>query len=361
MIGVDQYSYVLASGNWPVEPRDETHPIGNSGGELQVNSAGFHNGIDIIVDKPWPDGHYDGRDHYIVTKETGTIRYVSPLPPVSNCGKMCSLILELPDANQTTHLYLHLDENSINADFEKDMVLPAGTRLGQVTQWEGCPNHWNHDFYHHLHFEIYGKSGQLEPVLSLIPRAESIDPLLAPLAGPFIDDVLFTTNDSLGTPTIITASQQRTVLHGEVDIVVKAYDRQFATATQSHKTGVLKILYHLSDTHGIPITTDKNGNPISPDRTIDFSTIPLTSSDATKIYGLSGPITSISQYCVLDQDVYYYIVTNTNADPTDPDKFEKQFSFDTTQYANGLYIVWITVWDSSGNSKQVPKQVEIQN
>jgi hypothetical protein len=337
------YDNILASGSWPIEPSNESHPIGNSAGELHESGGSFHNGSDIMDDGFCTNGHG------IFTVEAGNVSFFNIS---QGCDLQCEITIQLPDTNQTHHRYYHLCQMSIKQEYiEEGMFLAAGTLLGQVAQWTGCPNYPNHDFFHHLHFEVFGRSGQVEPATRLNPRTERTE------AKPVIEDVLITTNDSLGPLSINPVGPPRPVLTGQVDIVVKAYDRQFPTATQSHKTGVLKLEYRLSGTHAEP-PKDKNGNPVAKNgSTMDLSTIPNVA--VSSIYGLSHPIQSKSDYCHLDQDTYYYIVTN--ADPADSGKADKQYALDTTQYANGLYILWVTVRDTAGNEDRKTIQIEIKN
>lgn len=328
-------------GNWPIEPRNQTHPIGNSGGEFQqyVQQYGgdtyFHGAIDIVEDAFWPNGHW------VVTKDQGTIVAAN----ISMCGQQCEIFLKLADGVTTQH-YLHLDVNSIQpeirtawASTDPRISLPAGTRVGQVVRWEGCGN--NPYRFHHLHFAIVDSSVR-EPVLSLVPNQDTDNlPLL-------IENVWFTWNDSLGTPTpAFPPVGSSTTVWDEVDIVAEAFDRQFATPTQNHKTGVLQIQYKVRNASNITV---KTGNMI------DFSIIPADNA-ASVLFRDDQVFNSSSDYCSPDEH-YYYVVTNV--DDNDPTNFSKVFAWDTTQHPNGIYQVEVTIWNNS-NSASLVRQVEIAN
>jgi hypothetical protein len=328
-------------GRWPVEPWGSTHPIGTNGSELQLfDGARFlHEGVDIMED---PQGNW------IVAREDGRILSANLIA----CEQVCELVLVTRE--EIHERYYHLDEMSVreaqeeaNTNFMKDVVLPAGTRLGKVVEWAGCDYHPNQQLvvpFHHLHFEITGRV-QYEPLLSLFPIDDEEPPV--------IDGVWFTANDLVDTPSAFPSGSNATVVHGDVDIVVDAYDRQFA----NRKTGVLKLQYQI-----IQISSGE----IVKRRVIDFGTIPILSSNgdpASNIYmirmydSFGNLLRSKSDYCINDERFLYVL---TNMDEDNPTNFEKRFSWNTSSYENGAYRVEITVWDTWNNASIV-REVEILN
>lgn len=317
---------LFGCGTWPLEPRNVTHPIGNSGGEFQQygGASYFHTGIDIVDDTPAPDGPF------VRTKNSGTVTLSLP-----GAGSLYNgLTLSLGDAANSSQKYWHLDYNSIQQpvrDAETDgTVLPARSRVAQLVDWTACD-------YHHLHFETCDDNGCVEPVLSLRPRSDT--------NGPVIVDVSFTDN---GSTTVFPPAFPDTVVRGQVDIVARAYDRQFVTATQNHKTGVLKVRYQ--------VTSIPGGAVVKTGSTIDFSRIPPAGM-TTVLFRNAAPFDSSSAYCAGED--YYYVVTNV--DDADSAHFDETFAWETTSHPNGRYWVEVTVWDASSNAFSLTKQVRIDN
>ena len=317
-------------GNWPMEPVDEAHPIGNSGGEFQYYPGYwgpyFHTGIDIVVDNPAPSGPY------VLTKDTGkvdNVTYPGPDCPSNESGLQLSF--GGPN-NGTTQVYAHLNcpvTDPVRTAFVNRTDLPAGTEVAQVIEWPECD-------YHHLHFETWDMSGAVEPVLKLFPRHDKDFPV--------VENISFTQNGS----TIEDFPPPVVTVKGKVDIVAQAYDRQFVTPTQNHKTGVLKIRYQVSDA-----TT---GNVVKTGKTIDFSTI-ADSSKTTVLFRTAGDFVSSSDYC--GDERYYYVVTNV--DDNNPANFAEEFAWDTTKHRDGDYRVEVRAWDASSNAGLKAKRVKIRN
>jgi hypothetical protein len=312
--------------NWPIEPRSSAHPIGNSGGEFQQYTGApyFHTGIDIVDDAPAPNGPY------VITNKAGT----AELSLIDAASLYNGMTLSLDDPDGSTQKYWHLDYNSVTQEVRdadtNGTVLPARTRVAQLVAWSACS-------YHHLHFETCDRGGCSEPVLALNPGSDA--------SGPVIADVSFT-ND--GSTTVFDPGFPDTVLRGRVDIVARAYDRQFVTGTQNHKTGVLKIQYTVESIEsGIVV---KSGN------VVDFSVIPADSAVGI-LFRTAAPFESSSDYCAGEE--YYYVVTNV--DDLDPANFSEAFAWDTAALPNDRYRVQVTAWDHSGNSFSLSKQVRIEN
>lgn len=311
---------------WPIEPRDQTHPIGNSGGEFQQYTGNpyFHTGIDIVDDDPAPNGPY------VRTTRAGTVALSLP-----GAGSLYNgLTVSHGDSTHSSYKYWHLDFNSIPQavrDAETNgTVLAADSQAGQLVFWTACD-------YHHVHFETCDDAGCQDPVWDLVPRNDT--------NGPFITDLQFTDN---GSTTVFTPGFPDTNVSGQVDIVARAGDRQFATATQDHRTGVMKIRYQV---------TDLNTNAVvKTGKTIKFTDIP-PDGETTVLYRNAAPFDSTSDYCGTES--YYYVVSNV--DDADAKNFDETFAWDTTTHPNGRYRVSVQVWDASGNSTTILKQVRIAN
>lgn len=316
---------LTACTNWPLEPRDQVHPIGNNGGEFQQYSGGspyLHEGIDIVDDDPAPTGPY------VITRSSGTVSL--SLPGVGSLYN--GMVLSTSSGSE---VYWHLDFNSIEQsvrDAETNGTsLGANQRVSQLVFWTACN-------YHHLHFEICDSTGQCtEPVLSLNPNTDTNSPSLT--------DLQFTDN---GSETTFTPGFPNTVVSGEVDIIARASDRQFVTATQDHKVGVLKIRYQVVDL--------ATGSVVKTGSTIDFSVIPAD-SDTTILYRNAAPYDSSSDYC--GTETYYYVASNVS--DIDPSDYDETYAWDTTAHSNGDYRVEVQVWDHSDNTVTISKQVSISN
>src|SRR5262245_28821563 len=239
---------LVGCGTWPLQSRRVRHPIGNSGGEFQQYAGApyFHAGIDIVDDNPAPNGPF------VLNNRAGMVTLSLP-----GAGSLYNgMTLSAGDASNSTQKYWHLDFNSIQQTVRdadaNGTVLPRWTLVSRLVEWSACN-------YHHLHFETCTNAGCTEPVLQLRPRSDT--------NGPVIVDVSFT-ND--GSTTVFTPGFPDTVIRGRVDIIARAYDRQFVTATQNHRTGVLKIRYI--------VTELGTGTAVKTGSTIDFSTIPADAS-----------------------------------------------------------------------------------
>ncbi|MHC4457975.1 MAG: hypothetical protein ACYS0I_13005 [Planctomycetota bacterium] len=238
------------------------------------------------------------------------------------------------DTNNSSYKYWHLDFNSIRQavrDAAVDgTVLPANSRVARLVDWTACS-------YHHLHYETCDDGGCEDPVWDLVPRDDDSSPALT--------GVSFTDN---GSSFVFPPGFPNTIIDGQVDIVARAFDRQFETPTQNHKTGVMRIRYQV-----VSLTT---GAIVKTGRTIDFTKIPPTSK-ATVLYRNAAPFDSDSNYCGTEN--YYYVVTNV--DDSDASNFSESFAWDTATHPNGRYRVEVQVWDAAFNTTSLFKQVRINN
>jgi hypothetical protein len=310
---------------WPIEPTDVEHPIGNSGGEFQQygGSPYFHEGIDIMDDVPAPSGPF------VRTTRAGTVN----LALVSAASLYNGLTVTHGDANNSFYKYWHLDFNSVRQAvrdaWTASTVLPANSRVARLVDWTACD-------YHHLHYETCDDMGCEDPVWDLSPRDDSNTPSIV--------GVSFTDN---GSSTVFPPGFPSTIVNGQVDIIARAFDRQFVTSTQNHKTGILWIRYRVISSGG---TTVKTGSKI------DFTKIP-PDSKVTVLYRNAAPFDSDSSYC--GDENYYYVVTNVDDD--DASNFSESFAWDTTVHPNGTYQVQVQVWDSVLNTSALSKFVRIAN
>jgi hypothetical protein len=307
---------------WPIEPTNVEHEIGNSGGEFQQyngNPAYFHTGIDILDDSPAPDGPF------VRTTRAGTA-----ILSLVNAGSLYNgLTVDHGDSNGSEYAYWHLDFNSVQQavrDADTDgTTLPADSRVAQLVDWTACD-------YHHLHYETCDNNVCEDPVWFLTPRDDN--------NAPAITEVRFTEN---GTNTAFPPGFPTTTVRGQVDIIAKAFDRQFGEA----RTGVMRLRYRISDSNGTIVKTS---------RLINFAVIP-DDANVTVLYRNSSPFDSDSNYCGTEQ--YYYVVTNVS--DTAPTSYSEDFAWDTTQHTNGNYIVEVTAYDAVFNATSLIKFVEIDN
>ena len=312
---------------WPIEPTNQEHPIGNSGGEFQQYtgmSPYFHEGIDIVDDDPAPNGPY------VRTTREGNVSLSLP-----GAGSLYNgMTISHNDADNSSYKYWHLDFNSIQQsvrDAETNgTTLAANSQVSQLVDWTACS-------YHHLHYEHCDNGGCEDPVWDMVPRVDTNSPIV----------VGFDLTDN-GSTTTFPFSFPNTVVNGMVDIVAEAYDRQFVTATQDHKTGVMKIRYRVEELG--------TNNTVKTGRTIDFTDIP-SDSVTTTLYRNAAPYDSDSGYCSGEE--YFYVVTNVS--DVDAKDFQETYAWDTTQHPNGNYRVWVEATDASGNEFAIAKQVTIAN
>ncbi len=312
--------------SWPIEPTNQTHPIGNSGGEFQQYSGSpyFHTGIDIVDDDPAPAGPF------VRNTRAGTVN----LSLVNAASLYNGATVSHGDAKHSAYKYWHLDFNSIPQsvrDHETNgTVLPANSQVARLVFWTACD-------YHHLHFEACDDDGCEDPVWDVEPRND--------VNGPAVTDLQFTNN---GSSSVFAPGFPYTNVSGEVDIIARASDRQFVTATQNHRTGVMRIRYQ--------VKTLPAGTVVKTGSTINFTKIP-PASKATVLYRNAAPFDSSSSYCGTES--YYYVVSNV--DDGNAGNYDESFSWDTTALANGTYWVEVTAWDASNNSASILKQVRIVN
>lgn len=311
---------------WPVEPTNQTHPIGNSGGEFQQygGSPYFHEGIDIVDDNAAPAGPF------VRSTRAGTVALSLP-----GAGSLYNgTTISHGDADNSAYKYWHLDFNSIPQAVRdaqtNGTTLAVSAPLARLVFWTACN-------YHHLHYEHCDNGGCEDPVWDMVPRNDT--------NGPFVTDLQFTNN---GSTSVFAPGFPDTVVSGQVDVVARAADRQFVTPTQNHRTGVMRIRYR--------VTSLTSGAVVKTGRTIDFTAIP-PDSKATVLYRNAAPFDSDSSYC--GTETYYYVPTNV--DDANAGNFQETFAWNTGAHPNGRYRVEVQVWDASGNTASILKQVRISN
>lgn len=319
----------MPSTGWPVEPTDQAHPIGNSAGEYMLGAV-FHKGIDIVVDEP------EGNGPSVYVTKGGLVRYTSA---VLAGAIYTELEVFMTDSNSTSYVYKHLAHNwvpqSVILASINGTELPDNTLVGKVARWPSCD-------FHHLHYEVYDATGQDDPILTLEPRIDT--------DMPQINEIKLTRD---GTSSMFPAGTSGIVISGTVDIVIDAYDQQFTTPTQSHKTGIMMAGYNIYATH-----TSGPPTQVVTGTVLNLASIP-DDDMAELIYRNDGVMISGGDDCA-DQ-TYHYVLTNVSIGGDGEPDYDESYSWDTRNHANGSYIIQVTVMDASMNTATATQQVDIQN
>jgi len=335
--------------NWPLEPRDQYHPVLTTTGEFkEVNGSTeieFHTGLDIY--DQFPAGAAGGTPPFVLTKDAGTVTELQQ----SSCYEKCMVETLTPSGQRQS--YSHWDPTTLSQEirdaYANSTSLAAGTRVAQLVRWPASCD------YHHLHFEVCNGASCEDPQPGLYPR-ESTNDLQ-------IGNIDFKKNDAEGAARVFPGATPR--VNGQVDIVVKAADQQAMIrgsngSTFPGLTGIQAIGYDIRDTAG---TVRK---PMS---IIDFrrvqNPIHFDPSRAAVLFQED----SSDKYC--SGKHFNYVITNvlcddpsgcrTVLDDAVDDKFSIKHSWNTKEYPNGTYTVTITVWDHASNSKSATRSVNVVN
>ena len=313
---------------WPIDSMTATHDVGNSAGEYQGYGQSwrpyyFHGGLDILDDCA-PNGPW-----------VRVVREGTPTLVLYGLGQWYNGV-KMAHADGSLYEYWHLDWNSIDQNVRD----AANGQLYYSPGYDYAANStvarlvfWPTDNYHHVHFEIRDSAGKMDPILTLTPNAENIDPV--------IQGIYFAQNTS---DTKITAGTSGYPdLTGNIDIIVECYDIMFG----SEHTGVFELSYWVTDAVGTQVKS-----PV----TVNFQDIP-PDSDTLKMYRTSGDFVSDCSYW--DTEDYYYAVTNVNASGDIVD--DSSGYWNTAAHANGVYKVYVEAKDASGNSVTDFEEVNIIN
>lgn len=342
---------ILWCGNWPIEPRYYSHPVGTTAGEFQnFGIPRFHAGLDILG-APEPNGPF------VRTKEGGTVLQ----PPSEGCGRDCTLTLILGSQNEINHAYSHLEWTSIprlvkDADVGVTFI-PANFPIGQLAQWVDDDGNQLPCKFHHLHFQTCDQTGCAEPLLDLNPKETNNGVVL---------QVEFIPNDdpqNFGFAVHDPYAQQHLV-GGQVDIVAVAHD----WGPDDQKTGILRLSYEILNDVEFPFAAHFLAFNSLVKSTIDFSKIGSDVDNRTEILFRE----STSNYCSDPPGEHFsYVMTNVRCekgsecntrldDPVDTN-FSKHFAWDTTQFPNGNYRVTVAAWDFANNRTSKTEFVKIVN
>jgi hypothetical protein len=224
-------------GGWPIEPMDADHPIANTLGEVVMGCGqdgqwgpGYqHAGVDILA------GHSDSPDapYAVNTAEGYLIRFVDN----TSYGNLDEVQILAKDCKQK-YIYTHLDRTTIPQSLKDKYVRPGDYDIGNCTfpatamlvgvgEQVGMIEDVFVDDTDHLHFQVEAIGSNIdEPFLNGLaqiwpnPDMNLPDPVEVHLAEHGTDPwAEFPPGSSPGTCTIV---------HGDVDIVVRLGDRDDA-------------------------------------------------------------------------------------------------------------------------------------
>jgi|CXWL01.1.fsa_nt_gi hypothetical protein len=343
------------NGNWPLEPFQEVHGIGNTAGEFQQSGQGspyFHMGLDIMDQVP-------ATNAFALTQVDGIPIQIPT--STSYCANKCQIQLLVDPAIKNIQAYVHLEWQSLaqsirdahdryttNND-DPNARVRAGSQISKLYPWPSCG-------YTHLHFEDCDDAGCTDPAGRLFPMKS--DNALE------LKSITFWTNDSNPPTTRFPSAGlfpgiNTTTVSGAVDIIVEANDRNHVKTglgmmmLLSYKTGVWKARYEIRDAADALVKSS----------TMNFDRVPTHDDDeiASSVF-----FDSKSDYCT--DEHYSYIVTNVACESSSceirmatVDAIGKQFAWDTTRHPNGNYVVTVTVEDFTGNALSRTERVMISN
>jgi hypothetical protein len=312
--------------DWPMEPRPQAQPLGNTYGEYQ-NYGGtsyLHPGIDIL--RPAFTAVYAVKSGYVKA--------------VLSTGGSLYWRVAIGDASGTEAcdgwLYAHLDEWSIVV--LEGQYVNEGQYLGDLVTWPVAN-------FHHLHFSKISNTGQ--PWTSdwdfignpLEELSDQTDPL-APVFGTVDGGVLL----AFCRDNTHTYFAPGAPLEGSVDIIARISDKIGHLAWDLTPHTVTYEIY--DDT---------------------FSTGPILSVIATGFlhwtenvnvtYQDDATYNTRGDYDARD---YYFIVTNTDGDSV-VEASDVDGAWHTEEFANGDWWVKVTASDLGGNATTDSMLVTIEN
>jgi hypothetical protein len=288
---------------WPLDDPNTIHRIANSSREFQDYRENripyYHTGIDIHAlsfrnpDSPKllavADGvaqiihDGSGKDDLIrITETDGDIEYV--------------------------YEYVHINRDLAPTGLHRDMfttTVEQGDSLGHVNEWQFCLPPFDHL---HFTFQICD-TGRT--------NCRTIDPLLGirPISDvflPSIIDILLVKNETDHIFGSLRRSEPLLTVSGDIDIVVKMFDKMVADGMSSgteHKIGIYEAgfaILHRSD------AVSASGWDTVAVRKVLFPSggIVPPESSAMMLFKRAEKMYSSNYYCVPWGDAYYYVLTN---------------------------------------------------
>jgi hypothetical protein len=327
---------------WPVAPTDAVHPLGNNWGEYQNygGSGYYHNGIDVFPTAP-------GAPAYAVAhgwvKAWGTIQAeyhyrlaISDSPP--------SVRTRCPG-----WLYAHIDPNRTHKNVGDEVNV--GDQIGYLVAWPVSG-------FDHTHFARISDTGATwnrfpdptwwfttNPLLIIQPVLDTVRPV--------IQDARSGQRFAFCRNNTNTYVNDLNTLTGDVDIVVRAYDKTGVPTSNPTWDKLVPYKYVWS----------ARGSAASqpPTLGIIFSGL-LPTSTVTNLTGVTfketSPCQSLGDY---DNRDYFVIATNNGDGDSTIDIRDTSGCWHTHNFPDDYYWIKVTVSDVVGNSTMDSIRVRTAN
>ncbi|NOH00369.1 MAG: T9SS type A sorting domain-containing protein [Ignavibacteriae bacterium] len=324
---------------WPFFPFDSMRTVwnhyeqqmGNDGGEWSY----LHQGLDLIVPI--------AEETYSVTE--GIVKLVLTLG--GGAYWRIAVSDSLVDDYSNGWLYAHLIENTIQFDIGDTVYIHD--YLGDIIQWS---EDWGH-----IHFVEIRDSGlvwlyddnewgiNFNPMLALTPLPDT--------TAPYIDTVF--TNSKFGFCENETSNYlSPDSLYGEVDIICKVVD--YAGNSEWQQPAFKTYYWVINTATGDTIQPRQLGHVLN-------HSYPFYSGDHytpfSEVMYKRDPILAASSWMSTERN-YYHILTNSNGDSL-IDLNERYLAFNTENYLDGYYVIFIEVFDEAGNSALDSMSVQFKN
>jgi hypothetical protein len=310
--------------DWPMDPPNVSHSIGNSYGEYQNYGSGpyFHPGIDILSPPGTP----------VYAVKAGYVKAV--LTTSADLHWRVAIGDSAGAATCDGWLYAHLDQATIAVNVGDTVA--AGQYLGNLV-------HWPIADFHHLHFVKIRNSGvtwnsDWQFIGNALDELSVIDDTTAPIFQPALDSALFAFCQNEEVSYFAPGEP----LAGDVDIICRAGDRINSTWL----VAPYKLEYRIDGDSSIPWTTS-----------VVFTGFLDWNHNVNVIYQNDGYLVSQGDY---SNRIFYFNLTNTDGDGI-IEASDKPRSWQTGYFHNGDYTVYARAADRYGNSTIVSMPVTVYN
>jgi len=234
------------------------------------------------------------------------------------------------------YLYAHLIESSIQVDIGDTVQLHE--YLGDIIQW--------YDDWGHIHFVEIRDSGLIwyydddewginfNPLLALQPATDTYPPTF---------ENVFPTSKFGYAVNQSNSYLTKDSLYGEIDIIIKVHDYVGDTPWQ---TPAYITYYWITDSTRQDTVFQKTLGQIL-NHKYNFYSSGNYEPYATLLYKRDSLL--IPSYWMDQERNYYQILTNNNGDSI-AELSEKQLAFNTADYYDGYYYIFVEARDAYGNS-----------
>ncbi|MBN3034452.1 MAG: hypothetical protein JW861_02635 [Bacteroidales bacterium] len=324
---------------WPFVPFDTTHTVWNyyeqHMGDGSPDWSYLHQGLDIITPIGEP----------VYAVEEGWVKCVLTIGGASYWRTAISP--EQVSGYSDGWLYAHLIESTIQFDVADYVHLHD--YLGDIIEWT-----WD---WGHIHFVEIRDIGTVwsfddnewginfNPLLALVPNTDLIPPQIEPVFS--YSKFGFCQNES----NLYLAPDD---LYGDVDIFVKASD--YFTGSEWEQPAFKTYYWITRPSDGDTILHRTLGQVLN--HPYSFYDSYHYEEYAPLLYKKGGILTS-PPWMSEDRN-YYQILTNNNGD-TILDLNEKNLAFSTASYTDGIYRIFVEIWDEYGNMDADSMDVTFSN